>query len=259
MIWALAACMDAQRIGSQRSAPQEVVEQEIVEQPLLNTQDLQVLARCGYVLVPEFLAVRMWKQIHGDLYQAVADLAAKTFHLACPPGTTDKEIASFIEDNLTAQALKEAVEVDGARICIATVHQATPPWERTPGNENADGLAEGNIVAYTLVFPRAPQDVADAAGDSTNTALAYVSKCYALPQFHGSGVAGALMEYALEDAREAWGARQASLGTNRANKRATRFYRRLGFRKSGKRRFRVGDRWHDDFVFVRDLTPQSSE
>ena len=215
------------------------------------------------------------------LYRAVAEVAAETFPMACPPGTPAQEIDSFVSENLTPEALRIAVESKGARICIATVRDATPPWQTPSRGAGPDAVSDaasdaasgagldegpglgvgpgpgpgaGMIAAYTLVFPRAPRDVAAAVGEGPDATLVYLSKCYAREYFHGSGVAGALMEYALADAAHAWGADVAVLGTNRGNKRAARFYRNHGFRKSGTRRFRVGDTVHHDFVFVRDLT-----
>lgn len=199
-----------------------------------------------------------------SLYEVVADLAAKTFPMACPPGTTEAEIAAFVAENLTPDALRVAVEQDGARICVATVHDATPPWENPEmashemASHGAHGAAQ-TLAGYTLVLPRAPKDVAGAVGEEPDAALAYVSKCYVLESFHGSGLSGALLEYALTDAARAWGTRRAVLGTNRGNKRAARFYRNHGFRKSGTRRFQVGDTLHHDFVFVRDLTTSTGE
>jgi tRNA (guanine37-N1)-methyltransferase len=71
---------------------------------------------------------------------------------------------------------------------------------------------------------------------------------------HGTGVAGALLDFALTDAMALWGVSSVALGTNRANKRAIRFYRNHGFKKVGRRTFDVGGRSHSDFVYVRDLT-----
>jgi tRNA (guanine37-N1)-methyltransferase len=53
----------------------------------------------------------------GDIAE-VADLAARTFPLACPPGTTQSEIDDHVATHLSVDALLAAVE-DGARITIA--------------------------------------------------------------------------------------------------------------------------------------------
>ena len=77
-----------------------------------------------------------------------------------------------------------------------------------------------------------------------------LSKIYVLPSAHGSGVAGDLLAAAVDAAREA-GAAGMWLGTNQANVRAHRFYEKSGFERVGTRRFHVGGRWEDDYVFER--------
>jgi diamine N-acetyltransferase len=39
------------------------------------------------------------------------------------------------------------------------------------------------------------------------------------------------------------------LGTNQRNERAHRFYEKSGFERIGTKRFKVGDRWEDDYIF----------
>lgn len=67
---------------------------------------------------------------------------------------------------------------------------------------------------------------------------AYLSKCYAREEVHGSGIAGAILEHTIRIAREE-GASQIVLGTHIYNERAQRFYRKHGFKKAGRRRFRL--------------------
>ena len=165
----------------------------------------------------------------GDIAE-VADLAARTFPLACPPGTTQSEIEDHVATHLSVDALHTSVE-DGARITIAR------------------SLKGGAIAAYALIEERTAPDL---PGASERTC--YLSKIYSDPNVHGTGVAGALLDFALTDATAMWGSTSVALGTNRANKRAIRFYRNHGFKKVGRRTFDVGGRSHSDFVYVRDLT-----
>ena len=62
---------------------------------------------------------------------------------------------------------------------------------------------------------------------------------YLLPDYHGSGVASALMDTTLATAAD-WGARCVWLGVNQENQRAQRFYLKNGFTVSGTRTFHVG-------------------
>jgi RimJ/RimL family protein N-acetyltransferase len=43
------------------------------------------------------------------------------------------------------------------------------------------------------------------------------------------------------------------LGTNHGNRRAQRFYEKSGFERIGTKRFHVGERWEDDYVFERPV------
>jgi ribosomal protein S18 acetylase RimI-like enzyme len=80
-----------------------------------------------------------------------------------------------------------------------------------------------------------------------------LSKIYVLPDAHGGGVARELLAAAVEVARDI-GAAGMWLGTNQANVRAQRFYEKSGFEQIGTKRFHVGDRWEDDFVYELPLT-----
>ncbi|WP_240646106.1 GNAT family N-acetyltransferase [Georgenia sp. SYP-B2076] len=121
--------------------------------------------------------------------------------------------------------------------------------------------AAGELVGYTLlVLPREPgeppyaPDVADAVGARP---AAELSKCYVLPAYQGTGVAGVLLEATLDTARtlDVAGERLAVvwLGTNQGNRRAQRSYSRHGFTVVGTRRFRVGDSLEQDLVMARAL------
>lgn len=161
---------------------------------------------------------------------AVSELAQQTFKLACPPGTSEEEIQDFVTHNLNLATIQNFLD-EGARICIVRLGEGGP------------------LIAYSLLEEHVPAELAHHEPNAC-----YVSKLYSAPQWHGSGVGGALMEYALEDAVSMWDSPAALLGTNRHNKRAIRFYKQHGFAKAGRRTFNVGGRDHQDFVFVRDLT-----
>ncbi len=202
------------------------------EEGALNSRDREVLAGEGLLPTnpPVPVAFRPVEQDEEDL-QLVSRLATRTFPLACPPGTSGEEIDAFTSENLTAQALRAEMG-KGARLGVAEVG--------------------GEAIAYTLLLPEHPEG---ALGEGrTLEDCAYVSKCYADANWQGSGVAGALLEWSLEDAVQAWGSKWSALGTNKGNRRAARFYRRHGYSKDGSRTFEVGGRQHADDVFVRDLT-----
>lgn len=163
--------------------------------------------------------------------QALADVAAATFPLACPPHTTEEAKAAFIRTVLSVERFREYLADDDRVLLLA---------------EDASGVA-----GYTMLVLGEPSDP-DAAAAIRRRPAVELSKCYTLADRHGSGVAAALMSASLEEARGS-GARGVWLGVNEENERARRFYAKHGFEVVGRKRFLVGDRYEDDFVLERPL------
>ena len=157
---------------------------------------------------------------------ALAEVAAATFALACPPGTKQEDIDAFLAANLSRVNF-DAYLSDPARLLL---------------------LAEldGRPVGYTMLVLRDPEDP-DVASALTLRPTAELSKCYVLPAQHGGGIASTLLERSVQEAA-AHGAAGVWLGVNQRNARANRFYEKSGFRIVGTKRFRVGAVLHDDFV-----------
>lgn len=201
-----------------------------------STRDREVLAGEGLALVPKKAQLTFHRGTVADL-PAVSRLATDLFPLACPAGTEQEEIDQFTSTYLSVSALTANLVDEGARMCFVTAR--------------SEGGADEQLVGYTLLFPNVPEDlVAEAPAAEGGI---YLSKIYVDGSWHGSGIAGALLQYALEDAEQAWHPSKVVLGTNRANKGASRFYRRHGFTRAGTRTFDVGGKQHLDYVFVRDL------
>ena len=167
-----------------------------------------------------------------DEAAALAELAAATFALACPPHTTADAIAAFLRDVL-AEANFEAFLADPNKLLLV-----------------AEGDA-GALTGYTMLVFGEPHD-ADAAAAIRVRPTAELSKCYVRAEAHGTGTAAALMAATLDAAR-ARGAAGSWLGVNEENERALRFYGKAGFLRVGVKHFQVGDRLEDDYVLERPL------
>ncbi|WP_305094859.1 GNAT family N-acetyltransferase [Prescottella sp. R16] len=163
--------------------------------------------------------------------EALADVAAVTFPLACPPHATQEDIAAFVDEVLSAERFSEYL-TDPAR----TVLEAT---------------AGGEVVGYVMLVEGMPDDHDIRSAVSLQPTME-ISKLYVLPDRHGSGVSAALMEAAIAHAREA-GCAGVWLGVNQENVRAQKFYAKNGFEKVGTKTFRVGNQIHHDFVMQRSL------
>ena len=81
----------------------------------------------------------------------------------------------------------------------------------------------------------------------TGAPTAELRQLYVLAPWHGQGIAHALMDWALAEAR-ARGAGQMILSVYVDNHRARRFYERYGFEEVGKYVFMVGDHEDDDRI-----------
>jgi ribosomal protein S18 acetylase RimI-like enzyme len=165
------------------------------------------------------LAVRVVTTGSVDIAE-LADVAAQTFPLACPPTTAPENIASFIDTNLSAERFAEY---------LADPHRAI-----------LTAAQGGRIIGYAMLVRGVADDTAE------------LSKIYVLPDYHGAGVSTALMDLTLATAEE-WGARRVWLGVNQGNQRAQRFYANSGFKVNGTRTFQVGARRENDYVMVREL------
>ena len=162
---------------------------------------------------------------------ALAELAAATFALACPPHTSAESIAVFLRDVL-AEGNFDAYLADPDRLILVA--------------EDA-----GVMLGYTMLVFADPTD-ADVLAAIGIRPTAELSKCYLRAETHGRGVAAALMTATLDAAR-ARGAAGSWLGVNQENARAIRFYEKNGFVTVGEKRFLVGGRYEDDFVLERAL------
>jgi GNAT superfamily N-acetyltransferase len=160
------------------------------------------------------------------------DLAARTFGLACPPGTAQADIDAFIATNLS-EASFTGYLADPARI-LAIVS------------------VDGEPTGYAMLAggPITDPDVAAVVDQATSIEL---SKFYLAPERHGTGAAAALMTATLA-AASGTGAASCWLGVNQRNARAAKFYAKHGFEIVGVKRFRVGSEWHDDHIRQRGLS-----
>lgn len=154
---------------------------------------------------------------------ALAELAAATFPLACPPSAQPADIQQFIETHLTEQHFADYL-----------------------ADETKAIMVDDDFGGYTLLVFQDPTDP-DVTAAITRRPTAELSKCYVRAGSHGSGLAAGLMQASLMLARSR-GCASVWLGVNEENAKANRFYEKQGFEKVGTKRFKLGDRWEHDFV-----------
>lgn len=179
------------------------------------------------------------RQAQASDASALADLAALTFPLACPPASPAAEVAAFVEQHLGTGSFAKYL-ADPQRVLFVA--------------EEVGGEAEGRLLAYTMLVDAPPLD-GDVAAVVTDPAAVELSKCYAHPDSHGSGVAARIVGTSLDWVAE-HGPRDTWLGVNSENMRAQTFYAKQGFSVAGTRSFQLGTRIEHDYVMVR--TPGKS-
>lgn len=151
---------------------------------------------------------------------AISQVAARTFALACPANTPTAEISAYIQGAL--------MPADFDRL------------SREPDMRLSVGLMRGTVVGYSLLN-LAPEPLGILAADG----IAELSKCYVLPEYHGAGVAQQLMADVLQGVAGA-----LRLTVNDSNSRAIAFYLRNGFAVVGETTFQCGADVHRDLVML---------
>ncbi|MGM0385778.1 MAG: GNAT family N-acetyltransferase, partial [Actinomycetota bacterium] len=213
----------------------------------LERGDREVLARLGWVATPAGLRPLRVRQGTVDDVDALAELAAETFPLACPDHLPAEDIAAFVGANLSPERFGDYLR-DGERYLVLVAE------------------FDGALAGYTLsVLPRTadePPYAPDVEQVVTVRPAAELSKIYVREAVHGSGISQALMDATLaalaSHSVEGRPLAAAWLGTNARNRRARTFYARTGWELVGTRHFTVGGRVEDDAVFVRPLVAGAS-
>ncbi|MGE5562372.1 MAG: N-acetyltransferase family protein [Bacillota bacterium] len=105
--------------------------------------------------------------------------------------------------------------------------------------------ADGRLVGYVKLGP-------PALPVETTAAPLELRQLYIVTGYHGMGIAHALMDWAIEEARRR-GAEELYLTVFTENHRARRFYDRYGFEAVGRYDFMVGSHADEDIIMRKRL------
>jgi ribosomal protein S18 acetylase RimI-like enzyme len=105
--------------------------------------------------------------------------------------------------------------------------------------------ADGQIVAFVKLGP-------SALPIETDRRAIELRQLYSLKEYHGTGIAAALTDWALEDARRQE-FEELYLTVYVDNHRARRFYDRYGFEPVGRYDFMVGNQADEDIIMRKTL------
>ncbi len=153
--------------------------------------------------------------------EALAEIGARTFRLGCPPETREEDLAAFIATELTPSKFREHLSNVDVTIFLAESNCEIAGFLMLVARSN-----------HSLVQIKDPMEV---------------RKIYVDPRHHGAGVAGALMNAALEVVGE----QPCWLSVHSGNARAIAFYRKWGFTPVGTYHFMVGNDPQEDKVMLR--------
>lgn len=151
---------------------------------------------------------------------AISQVAAQTFALACPANTPASEIHAYIQEHLKPADFERLSQAPDKRLSVA--------------------LLGDTIVGYSLVS-HDPEPLGIAGADG----VAELTKCYVLPDYHGTGVSQSLVADVLGGV-----AGPLRLTVNDTNSRAIAFYTRNGFAIVGETTFQCGADVHRDWVML---------
>src|SRR3954469_849108 len=113
---------------------------------------------------------------------ALAEVAAVTFPLACPPSTPREAIDDFVATALSEAAFERYL-ADPDRVLLV------------------DDPGDGALAGYTMLVLSEPADP-DVRAAVRIRPTAELSKCYVLAGRHGGGVAAVLLQRSLQAAGE---------------------------------------------------------
>ena len=160
---------------------------------------------------------------------ALAELAARTFHETFAADNTPEDMAAHEAESYGPA--QQGREIADPNIVTILVHAP---------DEN------GALVGFSQVR-RGP-----APACVTDAAAVEVWRFYIAKEWHGKGIARALMARVHADART-MGARTLWLGVWERNERAKAFYRKCGFTDVGAHVYMVGADAQTDRIMVREV------
>jgi len=153
---------------------------------------------------------------------ALAALATDAFVAAFGHLYRREDLGAFLAEHRTAEVYRRDLADPGTRITLAE--------------------AEGALAGYALIhWP------SEFAGQSDASRPLALHQLYCAPAMTGHGIGGALMDWALTEAR-ALGCDAVQLSVWRENFAAQRFYARYGFSKIADIGFMVGTHRDEEFL-----------
>lgn len=182
------------------------------------------------------------RQATAEDVTVLAELAAATFPLACPPVMTDDDINGYIAEHLTEARFSSYIANAERTVMVLEEPNADAGDASSPRTDQ-------RLLGYSMLIHTPPLDV-EVQAALTLRPTSMLSKFYMRANAHGSGLSHQLMNATLSAAAEN-GSRAVWLSVSEENVRAQKFYARNGFRIVGGMNFPTGRLVLRDYVLER--------
>lgn len=163
------------------------------------------------------------KDVGMDLAALIADISRKTFQETFGPVNTEADMQLFLQKQFTTDTLIREVGI--------------------PGNRHVLAYYDGIPAGYLFIKYHSHNLL-------QNEPALEISRIYCLQVFQGKGIGKAMMQEAMNDAKEKkldtiW------LGVWKENAKALAFYQSFGFSIFGTTDFLLGNDWQKDWLMAR--------
>lgn len=178
---------------------------------------------------------------------AIAHLAARTFPLASPAGTSQEDIDAFIVGNLSAAHFAAHIAAPATHVIVAVRELIADESSSGLAVVERDGRLE-EVVGYVLLAG-GDHGVPDDSFGVQGSPSVYLSKFYVDVRMHGGSVSAPLMDAVRAAVQQEFSASSVWLAVNQLNVRAAKFYEKSGFQRVGTKTMQVGSRLFADYVY----------
>lgn len=160
-----------------------------------------------------------------EAVSALAEISRTTFYETFMAGNDEQNMQRYLSEAFSEDRLLEALVMESSEYYFAVLH--------------------GNIEGYIKL-------------NKTNNTGLEIERIYVRSRAHGQGIGKALMQFALDKAREQK-INRVWLGVAPDNKRARGFYQSFGFVHCGEKVFQLGDELQMDIMMEYFVTKMKTE
>lgn len=158
-------------------------------------------------------------------YAVLAHIGATTFYDTFRPHNTEEDMQQYLAANYAQEKIKHNLGTTGIHYLL--------------------GYGQNGDQGYVKL-------IENPSGINLPGKLIELEKIYLRQEAQGSGLASLLMNKAIELSKS-MGFEKIYLGVWQENERALAFYKKMGFEIFDTRKFKLGERWCEDYLLFKSL------